>query len=62
MLGDVDAVSNTSKPPRTSTVVYPFLTEDTWRRLYQNPWGTIRMGRVLEDLDSMAGFIAWDHS
>ena len=28
---------------------------------YRNPWGHIRIGCVLEDLDSMAGNIAWEH-
>jgi acyl-coenzyme A thioesterase 9 len=29
---------------------------------YRNPWGRMRIGRVLEDLDSMAGNIAFAHS
>ena len=28
---------------------------------YRNPWNHIRMGRVLEDMDSMAGNIAFVH-
>lgn len=28
---------------------------------YRNPWNHIRMGRVLEDMDSMAGNIAFTH-
>jgi hypothetical protein len=28
---------------------------------YRNPWGSIRMGRLLEDLDSLAGNCAFDH-
>jgi hypothetical protein len=28
---------------------------------YRNPWGFLRMGRLLEDLDSLAGSIAFAH-
>jgi acyl-coenzyme A thioesterase 9 len=28
---------------------------------YRNPWGFLRMGRLLEDLDSLAGSIAFSH-
>lgn len=28
---------------------------------YRNPWGKVRIGRILEDLDSMAGNIAFRH-
>ncbi|MEW5304355.1 MAG: hypothetical protein WDW36_006971 [Sanguina aurantia] len=28
---------------------------------YRNPWGLIRVGRLLEDLDSLAGNIAFEH-
>lgn len=28
---------------------------------YRNPWKEARIGRILEDLDSLAGFVAFDH-
>jgi hypothetical protein len=28
---------------------------------YRNPWGFLRIGRLLEDLDSLAGSIAFQH-
>jgi hypothetical protein len=28
---------------------------------YRNPWGFVRIGRILEDLDSLAGTIAFSH-
>lgn len=28
---------------------------------YRNPWDEVRLGRLLEDLDSLAGFIAFNH-
>lgn len=28
---------------------------------YRNPWGNVRMGRLLEDLDSLAGNVAYAH-
>ena len=29
---------------------------------YRNPWGRMRIGRALEDLDSMAGNLALAHT
>lgn len=28
---------------------------------YRSPWNSVRIGRVLEDLDSLAGNIAYEH-
>lgn len=28
---------------------------------YRNPWGAVRIGRLLEDLDSLAGNVAFRH-
>ena len=28
---------------------------------YRSPWNSCRMGRILEDLDSLAGNIAYEH-
>lgn len=28
---------------------------------YRNPWSGVRIGRVMEDMDSLAGFVAFDH-
>lgn len=49
-----------SKPPsksRTSTV-YKFSTDYVLREQYRNPWNEIRMGKLLEDLDALAGTIS----
>lgn len=43
-------------------VRYPFSSSPQLRELYRNPWGAVRLGRVLEDLDSMAGSIALAHA
>ena len=32
-----------------------------WVAQYRNPWGFVRMGKILEDLDSLAGNIAYEH-
>lgn len=29
---------------------------------YRNPWDGVRIGRLLEDMDSLAGFVAFDHA
>jgi acyl-coenzyme A thioesterase 9 len=49
------------KPPKRVTVSYPFSTDGSLRESYRNPWGAVRLGRVLEDLDSLAGNIAYEH-
>lgn len=28
---------------------------------YRSPWNEVRLGRLLEDLDAMAGYIAFTH-
>ncbi|KAF0852608.1 mitochondrial acyl-CoA thioesterase [Andalucia godoyi] len=40
----------------------PFSTDVAMRQFYMNPYGDIRVGMLLEDLDSMAGLIAYEHS
>ncbi|KAJ9519842.1 hypothetical protein QJQ45_014566, partial [Haematococcus lacustris] len=51
------------QPPKT--LVYSFGASDgeayVLKETYRNPWGSIRLGRLLEDLDSLAGSIAWQH-
>lgn len=42
-------------------VVYPFSTDSAMRDRYANPWGKVRLGRILEDLDALAGNIAAAH-
>eukprot|EP00899_Mesostigma_viride_P019886 jgi/Mesvir1/2789/Mv13723-RA.2 len=51
------------KPPRASRcwAWYPFSTDPVLREKYRNPWGYVRMGRLMEDLDAMAGNIAYTH-
>eukprot|EP00854_Cymbomonas_tetramitiformis_P003833 gene3833-4789_t len=51
----------TPKVPKRTTIEYPFSTNEGLRQEYTNPWGFVRLGRVLEDLDSLAGNIAFLH-
>lgn len=52
----------TRKPSESSTeVVYKFSQDEALRDMYRNPWNYVRFGRILEDLDSMAGTIAHKH-
>ena len=39
----------------------PFLTDSTVREEYINVYGKIRIGKVFEDLDALAGSIAYSH-
>jgi len=43
-------------------VEYPFETDTRLVESYVNPWGQVRMGKVLEDLDALAGNIAMKHT
>jgi acyl-coenzyme A thioesterase 9 len=48
-------------PAEPVTIHYPLATDPAMRALYRNPWGAVRLGRVLEDLDSLAGAISVQH-
>ncbi|CAL5087328.1 unnamed protein product [Urochloa decumbens] len=45
---------------RTS-IVYKFATDDILREQYRDPWNQVRIGKLLEDLDALAGTIAVKH-
>eukprot|EP00037_Helgoeca_nana_P012824 m.117109 g.117109 ORF g.117109 m.117109 type:complete len:466 (+) comp21674_c0_seq1:156-1553(+) len=42
-------------------ITYDFDTNPELQDKYRSPWGQVRMGRIFEDLDAMAGTIAYDH-
>lgn len=54
-----------AKTPQESaaTITYEFSKEENeiLRDKYRNPWGFLRVGRLLEDLDALAGTIAFEH-
>lgn len=51
------------KTPSESEVgiAYPFSTDQFLLETYRNPWGEMRFGKILEDLDALAGNIAFNH-
>ena len=52
-----------SKPPSESKqeMTYTFSSDPDLADTYRNPWGNVRVGRLLEDLDALAGTIAFEH-
>jgi len=54
-----------SKKPEASasSIVYEFSKpeESSLADRYRNPWGFFRVGRLLEDLDALAGTVAFEH-
>ncbi|KAL4451607.1 hypothetical protein ABPG75_007269 [Micractinium tetrahymenae] len=56
---DVSALQ--PKPPRPLVVTYPFSTDEHLREHYRSPWGEVRIGRILEDLDSLTALVAFEH-
>jgi acyl-coenzyme A thioesterase 9 len=52
-----------TKSPSDSRVQvsYPFSTDALLWETYRNPWGRMRLGKLLEDLDALAGNIAFFH-
>jgi acyl-coenzyme A thioesterase 9 len=40
----------------------PFSTDESLRSFYTNAYGELRVGMLLEDLDSMAGLVGYEHS
>lgn len=53
------AHDNNAAPGKS--VTYAFSSDPVLRELYRNPWDKIRVGRVFEDLDSLAGSVAYQH-
>ena len=54
--GGVDSPSNSR-----IAVTYPFSTDSEIRERYANPWGFVSHGIVFEDLDALAGNVAFRH-
>jgi len=54
---------NKGKHPSESEVgiAYPFSQDQFLLETYRNPWGEMRFGKILEDLDALAGNIAFNH-
>lgn len=53
-----DLVPKTPSMSRTS-IEYHFSSDYILREQYRNPWNEIRMGKLLEDLDALAGTISF---
>lgn len=49
--------SKTPEENRTN-VLYSFSSDVILREEYRNPWNSVRIGKLLEDLDALAGTIA----
>ncbi|CAM8943976.1 unnamed protein product [Rhodiola kirilowii] len=50
----------TMKTPSSRTSIsYKFSSDPVLREQYRNPWNQIRMGKVVEDLDALAGTISF---
>lgn len=60
---DVDITTMVEKSPSQSatSIVYDFENDDHLREKYRSPWNKVRFGRILEDLDALAGSVAWSH-
>lgn len=59
----LDDPKSKGKHPRESEVGIPYLfSQDQFLlETYRNPWGEMRFGKILEDLDALAGNIAFNH-
>ena len=55
--------AKSGKHPRESAVgiAYLFSTDDYLLETYKNPYGEMRFGKIIEDLDALAGNIAFNH-
>ncbi|PWA74475.1 thioesterase/thiol ester dehydrase-isomerase superfamily protein [Artemisia annua] len=56
-----NGVLNKSPGDSRTTILYPFSTDYILREQYRNPWNGIRVGKLLEDLDALAGTISFKH-
>ncbi|XP_066394675.1 acyl-coenzyme A thioesterase 2, chloroplastic [Miscanthus floridulus] len=70
--GNGGATSSAEQRPQTellvktpaqsrTSIVYKFGTDDILREQYRDPWNEVRIGKLLEDLDALAGTIAVKH-
>ena len=61
--GSSQSAQDNQKSPTDSRVEvnYAFSGDPLLWDAYKNPWGQIRLGRLLEDLDALAGNIAFFH-
>lgn len=57
------AATPKGKSPSVSQteISYPFSSDEFLLESYRNPWGQMRFGKILEDLDALAGNIAFNH-
>ncbi|XP_059655458.1 acyl-coenzyme A thioesterase 2, chloroplastic-like [Cornus florida] len=55
-----ELITKTPSQSRTS-VHYKFSSDYILREQYRNPWNGVRMGKLLEDLDALAGTISFKH-
>ena len=58
-----DLLISAGRTPAESRVQveYEFKTNAFLREAYRNPWGQMRLGKLMEDLDALAGNIAYLH-
>jgi len=60
--GSKEDVSEGKTPSESRVEVsYPFSTDELLQEAYRNPWGQMRLGKMMEDLDALAGNIAFFH-
>lgn len=50
-----------TKKIKEHVVLYDFENDKQLARDYATPWNTARIGRVLEDMDSLAGNVVFTH-
>lgn len=56
------SLSESRRPSLSQTdICYEFSEDEYLKEQYRNPFGQIRMGRIVEDLDALAGNIAFAH-
>ncbi|KAL5731785.1 Acyl-coenzyme A thioesterase 2 [Ranunculus cassubicifolius] len=55
-----ELLMKTPSDSRTS-ILYNFSTDSILREQYRDPWNEVRIGKLLEDLDALAGTISYKH-
>ncbi|KAF5175031.1 Acyl-coenzyme a thioesterase 9 protein [Thalictrum thalictroides] len=55
-----ELLTRTPAQSRTS-ILYNFSTDYILREQYRDPWNEVRIGKLLEDLDALAGTISFKH-
>lgn len=61
-LANLQPAAPRPRHPELHSIAYSLSTDTELRETYRSPWNYVRIGKLLEDLDSMAGNVSFAHT